>query len=78
METTLPDVPTLEFDKAEIASLSHAEIRRMSAPNLVEAIRAADLPTLDAEGMSHVEFLDPEALRRVLFLARECCRHQGH
>lgn len=74
-----PHTPSgITFDKPSVAALSREDILAMSQRDLVEAVRGSELPTLNAESMAHVEFLEPDALRRLLFLARECCRHQGY
>ncbi len=64
--------------QGEVAELTCESIESMDRSEMLDAIRAARVPTLSGRAMVHVEFLDAEQLRRIVYFARECCRHQGY
>ncbi|MBW3542936.1 MAG: hypothetical protein KY476_21960, partial [Planctomycetes bacterium] len=78
LATIAPGAFSREFNKASVASLSHGHIARMPREQLVEALRAADLPLLDEEALGRLPKLERSTLERLLFLARRCCRNQGY
>lgn len=58
-----------------IAHLSREEIAQMSEAELAQAIRASRLP-LDGHVEDDLEYYGRDTLERLMFLAREMCRHQ--
>jgi hypothetical protein len=65
------------LDKPYVAGLTYEEINLMPEGELMDAIRASRLPlgTEVSRGLPHY---GRDVLRRLVFLAREMCRHQGY
>jgi len=66
---------SMHFDKGSVAELSLCEIEAMSRDDLLNAIRAVIMPFVDDD---RLEFQDRRTLLRLLYLARQSCRNQGH
>ncbi|MEX1230237.1 MAG: hypothetical protein WEB58_08360 [Planctomycetaceae bacterium] len=67
------------WDKYAVAELSADRIDHMTCDELVQAVRAAEFPALFRTDLDrHLDFLDRGALKRLAFLARQCCRNQGY
>lgn len=66
-----------QADKAMVARLRALDIARMSALQLVGAIRAAGLETLRPELGPNLELRDRSNLVLLAYLARRCCRNEG-
>ena len=67
-----------QLTKAMVAELSLAEIREMSVEQLVDAIRAAQVPLFRDAVIRHLQFYDRMTLKQLVYLARRCCRNQGY
>jgi hypothetical protein len=67
---------TVSPTTSRVAGLSNHDISAMRREELLEVIRAARLPVVDDEDFRHVVYADREALERLAFLARRCCRNQ--
>lgn len=65
-------------DKADVARLSPQEISGMTRQEMVQTIRAAQLPLVDRETAQRLMFCDRDTLERLVYLARRCCRNQGY
>ena len=63
------------LEKLCIAQLSSGDIALMTDSELAEAIRASQLP-LDDHVEEDLEYYGRDTLERLMFLAREMCRHQ--
>lgn len=75
--TSIDDVDI--WDKQAVADLTVSDINSMSRATLAKAICGADFPALLRSDLDHrLKFADDETLRRVAFLARQCCRRQGY
>ena len=64
------------FDRERIAGLSTVDIYDLTSEDLVDVVRAADVPFLPSEVQGRLEFQDRCVLERLAFLARECCRNR--
>lgn len=80
MIATLKDKLTQEesLDKATIAALPAMTIQQMNREELVRLIEATDLPMARGERSQHLLDTDRNALLRLAYLARRCCRNQGY
>jgi hypothetical protein len=66
------------LDKSMIAALPALAIQRMDCDELVRLIEATDLPMIRGERSRHLMNMDRNALLRLAYLARRCCRNQGY
>ena len=66
------------LSKAEVAELTVSEIANLPAENLACAVRTAELRFLQGNRPTRLESLDRDALERLAYLARRCCRNQGY
>ncbi len=64
--------------KADVAKLRAEQISRLSREELIDAIRTAQMPKVGPEMEERLPYCDNEILRRMVFLARHCCRNQGY
>ena len=71
-----PDRFTRGLEQSELAHLSCTAIEGLSRAEMIAAIRVAELPRMDADNMAHLEYLDRPHLMRMVYMARECCRHR--
>jgi hypothetical protein len=66
------------LDGTIIAALTAQQVARMTRPELVRVILASRLPMLLPGLGLRLRYRDRPTLRRLVFLARECCRHRSH
>jgi hypothetical protein len=67
------------LDKSAVAELSAETLNEMTCEELVRVIGAADLSTwLTRDRRPQLPRGDRDALLRMAFLARRCCRNQGY
>ncbi len=64
---------TVKFTSNEIAELTVAEIHSMTKEDLIQVIVTGRIPFVDE---TRLETQDLETLRRLAFLARNCCQNQ--
>lgn len=62
--------------RVSVALLANAEIDRMSCDDLIDVIRLANLPALDAETNRRLEWMNDGELRRMAYLTRHCCQNR--
>ena len=62
--------------RVSVALLVDAEINRMSCDDLIDIIRLANLPALDAETNRRLEWMGEADLRRMAYLTRRCCQNR--
>jgi hypothetical protein len=72
--TESPAVPSARFDKQMVAGLTSARISEMTSVEMLDAIALAVMPS---ETRRELKFQDPQTLKRLVYLARRSCRHQG-
>lgn len=67
-----------ELSKADIAELSPNQISRMTNDELAAVVHTVRMSFMPANSFDHLQFMDREALIRLVFLARRTCRNQGY
>jgi hypothetical protein len=72
ISSTTATSPSL--DNNGIATLPIRFIAGMSRDELIEVIRAAQMPLIDARTLRRLPFMERPALERLAHLARRCCR----
>ncbi len=78
MNTHLRTLTSNANDKLAIAQLTTAEIERMNCEELVQVIRAAELPTLQSDQVvRQLPLYDKEILKRLAYRARRCCQNRA-
>ena len=66
------------LDKSSVAELSAALIDSMTCDELIQVIRTAKLQTLFRPDLQQcLPFYERETLKRLAYLARQCCQHQS-
>jgi hypothetical protein len=71
--------PQAVLDKSMVADLSSLALERMTCEELARVICAVELPQLlDRDRNCQLPHGDREALLRLAYLARNCCRNQGY
>ncbi len=66
------------LSKADVAELTVSEISDLPVENLACAVQTAELRFLQGNRPTRLESLSRDALERLAFLARRCCRNQGY
>jgi hypothetical protein len=67
------------IDKSSVAELSAALIDSMTRDELIQVIRAAELQTLFRPDLQQcLRFYERETLKRLAYLARQCCHNQSY
>lgn len=62
------------YTVADIAELTMSEIHSMERDDLIQVIVRGRIPFVDE---TRLDMQDMETLRRLAFLARNCCQHQS-
>ncbi len=65
---------TDHYSVADVAELTLSEIHSMERDDLIQVIVQGRIPFVDE---TRLDMQDMETLRRLAFLARNCCQHQS-